>query len=93
MGAIDTVIAKNTNEKLSVDTEGRYPQGHSRGHETPRLSMLLRQHERHEVDLAESTFTEYTVVSHSVILLVITTEIGDESGLSQKNTARRTQSA
>lgn len=59
---------------------GRFLQGHSRGHETPRFSMLLREHKRHEVDFTESTFAEYTVVSHSIILLVITAAIENEPG-------------
>ena len=42
--------------------------------------MLLREHKRHEVDLTESTFAEYTVVSHSIILLVITAAIENEPG-------------
>ena len=42
--------------------------------------MLLREHKRHEVDFTESTFAEYTVVSHSIILLVITAAIENEPG-------------
>lgn len=45
----------------------------SRGHEGPRLGVLLREHEGHEVDLPESTFTENTVVAHPVILFVVAT--------------------
>lgn len=40
--------------------------------------MLLRKHKRHEVDLPESTFADYTVVSHSIVLLVVAAEIGNE---------------
>jgi hypothetical protein len=43
--------------------------------------MLLRKHKRHEVDLTESTFAEYTVVSHSIVLLVIAAAIWNEPGL------------
>lgn len=43
--------------------------------------MLLRKHKGHEIDLTESTFAEYAVVSHSIVLLVIASEIGNEPGL------------
>jgi hypothetical protein len=59
----------------------RFLQGDSRSHEAPRFSMLLRKHKRHEVDLTESTFAEYTVVSHSIVLLVIAAAIWNEPGL------------
>ena len=81
MDAVDTVIAKNTNGEWSVDAGERFLQGYSRGHETPRFSMLLRKHKWHEVDLTQSTFTEYTVVSHSIVLLVIAAAIGNKPNL------------
>lgn len=54
--------------------------------------MLLRKHEWHEVDFTESTFAEYAVVSHSIVLLVIAAEIGNEL-VSRREYERHTQSA
>jgi len=40
--------------------------------------MLLRKHKRQKVNLPESAFAEYTVVSHSIVLLVVAAEIENE---------------
>lgn len=39
----------------------------------------MGKHEWHEVNFTESTFTENAVGTHSIILLVIAAEVGDES--------------
>ena len=71
MNTIDTIIAKNANKVELVSTQGCCLQNHSRGHEAPRFCIFLRKHEWHEVDLTESTFAEYTVVTQSIVFLVI----------------------
>ncbi len=46
---------------------------YSRGHVRPRLRILLGEHERHEINLAESTVRNDTVIAHAIVFFIITT--------------------
>ena len=45
-----------------------------RRHIGPRLSILLGQHKRHEIDLAKSPVAHDTVVAISIVFLIIRTK-------------------
>jgi len=47
--------------------------GYARRHDRPRLGILLCQHERHHVDLAQCTVGDDGIVGEALVLLVIGT--------------------
>lgn len=68
VGPVDAIVPVGLKSVKSLCTSSY----HSRSHHCPWFGIFLGQHERHQVDFAQSTFTENTVIRESVILLVVT---------------------
>ena len=79
MNAVEAVVAiDNTIKKIGI----YYMEKHAslRRHIGPRLSILLGQHKRHEIDLAKSPVAHDTVIAISIVFLIIRTIKKKESG-------------
>ena len=73
MNAVEAVVAiDNTIKKIGIYVE---KDASLRRHIRPRLSILLGQHKRHEIDLAKSPVAHDTVVAISIVFLIIRTII------------------
>ena len=70
MNAVEAVVAIDNTilKKIGIYMEKN---ASLRRHIRPRLSMLLGQHKRHEIDFAKSSGAQNTVVAVSIIFLIV----------------------